>query len=241
MKKLLPLLLCAVILSASSFAQGQKTATATPATPAVPAVPSQKVIVEKTNGDKITGYFISGKTDSVRVQVSGYPVTIMLSDIASLKFVSASSIMQPPSDVPTIFLESAIVNSDGGTQSAARVRFYILNKSVEQILADAKVSRLSEGLSYLDSYALALMNKASAPKYMDIVTAGTQAIKPHIVGELETDSRGSAEYRFDKTGDFYIYGFTQTRKGHAAWNLPVRLQNGRNSIILDQNNAASAR
>ena len=75
---LLPLML--LICFAVTFAQVKNPIAKIKPTPA------REVVVEKTNGDRITGSFVSGKTDSITIIVSGSNLQIPFNEISSLRF-----------------------------------------------------------------------------------------------------------------------------------------------------------
>jgi hypothetical protein len=66
------------------------------------------------------------------------------------------------------------------------------------------------------------------------------AIKQHAVQTVSTDFSGKAQFTDIKPGNYYITGLSGTRGGFAVWNLPVEVKAGQNSVLLDQNNAATA-
>jgi len=51
--------------------------------------PTQKVVIEKLNGDKLTGLFVGGNIDSIIVDLDGSRINIKLLDIASIRFGDA--------------------------------------------------------------------------------------------------------------------------------------------------------
>lgn len=91
MKQLL--LLTILLCSALSFnAQRKPVAKPQPkptATPQTEVKPSQRVVIEKINGDKLTGLFVGGNAESISIDLDGSRINVKLPDIASIRFGDA--------------------------------------------------------------------------------------------------------------------------------------------------------
>ena len=189
--------------------------------------------------------FAGGNTESIKIQVSGTNIIIPFSEITAVRFsdepaVTVNAEQAPAPQEILLNVEAALIYNYGGAQPVGRTKFYILDESAEVVLAAANLRKISANLSNLDNYAFALKGSGLSPEYTNFATGAVESLKSHYLGEFETDFNGKAEYKFTKTGSFWVFGITQTRKGHAIWNVPVELKSGQNKIILDQNNAASA-
>ena len=86
MKKLIPIII--LMVAVSGFGQVKKpTLKTTPnPTPIVKNKPTLKVVVEKTNGDRLTGLFVSANSDSVTIEFSESKIKIPFGEIAFLWF-----------------------------------------------------------------------------------------------------------------------------------------------------------
>lgn len=206
--------------------------------------PTQKIVVEKINGDRLSGLFVGGDTDSVTIDISGAQVKIALSEIASLAINPKPQVAPPIPAVKPIetylSIEAALVYNYGGAQPVARSTFYLLDKSAETILQEAGLQRFDSGLSYLNNYAFALKGSGLKAEWTSYAIKGQGAIKAHIITEFKTDFSGKGSIELAKTGEYWLFGLEQTRKGHAIWDLPITVVEGANKITLDQNNAKSA-
>jgi hypothetical protein len=66
------------------------------------------------------------------------------------------------------------------------------------------------------------------------------AIKAHTVTTGTTDFAGKLELSGLKPALYFVYAITQTRRGHALWNVPIEIKAGRNTLTIDNTNAAIA-
>jgi hypothetical protein len=101
-------LLIILVFAFCAFGQVRRTpikpkTTTTPEakTEAPEAKPLQKVVVEKTNGDKLTGLFVSGNADSVTIEISGTKVPIGFTEIKAM-WVGDAKPEPPVIQAPTI-------------------------------------------------------------------------------------------------------------------------------------------
>ncbi len=124
----------------------------------------------------------------------------------------------------------------GGNQPVARTTFYLLDDDPEKLMRAAGVG--SEGaLSVLDVFAFGVKyDRRRTPAF----TAATESIASHTKQTVMTDFNGKAQFTDIAPGRYFIFGTSNTRKGYAIWSLAVDIKAGQNSIILDQNNAATA-
>ena len=204
--------------------------------------PIQTVIIEKMNGDRLTGLFVSGDVDSITINISGSQVKISLSEIANVN-VNAKTVEKSETEnrviKPTLSIEAALVYSYGGAQPVARTTFYLLDESAEKILADAGMNTGRSQTSFVDTYAMATIYSL-LPSQAKISAQGTAAITPHILEQTTTDFTGKATFEGLETRTYWIFAVVKTRSGYAVWNLEQSIIEGENKIILDQNNAKTA-
>ncbi len=208
--------------------------------------PTKKATIEKTNGDRLTGLFISGDTETIVIELSGAKLTIPLVEIALIKIGEEKPQTPPPTTSETpkqtyVNFQGALIYKVGGVQPLARQEFYLLNDSAESVLADSGVSKLSnDNLSFLDHYALALRGNGLAPQYTNLAVRGTEEMNKHIKYRMTTDFEGKGKFEDVAPGKYWVFGTMTTRRGHAIWNVPIEVKEGQNSIVLDNNNAATA-
>lgn len=202
--------------------------------------PFQQVVVEKVNGDRLTGLFVSGNVQSVIIEISGANLKIGLSEINNLRFGELKeSVAQVVIAKPSLSFEAALIYNVGGAQAVARTDFALLDKPLDDILREAGLSS-SDGLSLANTFGFAIKGDGLADKYTNFAIKAAAAIKPRIKYETMTDFTGKGKFTDVETGKYWIFGFTQTRKGFAVWSLPVEVKNGENQVALDQSNAAGA-
>jgi hypothetical protein len=60
-----------------------------------------------------------------------------------------------------------------------------------------------------------------------------EAVRPYIVKTVTTDFEGNAIFENVTDGDYYIYGFTETRSGYAIWSYKVSTIESK-PILLEQ-------
>lgn len=232
MKNILSIVLI-LIFAFSVFAQSQPQ-------PDVQSKTPQKVVIEKSNGDRLTGNFIGATQDFVTIELSGAKIRISLSDIDSITLNNtAHKILPTPvseTTAGTLNFKVGIVYLSGGAQPVARSPVALLDKSVSDILTDAGL-KPERNLKLIETFAFA---SKYPDQYKTFSAAAVDAIKNHLVFETTTDFDGNGQFTDIKPGKYWLFCLTQTRKGFAIWDLPVTIQANNNSIILDQNNAATA-
>ena len=154
----------------------------------------------------------------------------------------------------TLSVEAAIIYKMGGVQPVARTKFYLLNRSAEEILKSANLKPQPEELAryrkvaekaridfdqfgYLQLLGFALQFADRNTAYLSDVTL---KINAHIVKSEMTDLQGKTQFEEIEPGKYYIFGTAETRNGAAIWDLPIEIKDEKQSVILDQNNAAAA-
>lgn len=142
-----------------------------------------------------------------------------------------------------LVLEAALVYRSGDVKPVARVEFFVLDASLATILTDARLV-LPESLDLLTrdkgeqmviGYGKAMLN---APGYDSFRLEAQRALKPHIVGVLQTDFQGKAELANLPAKPVYLVAASRAGRSWIVWNAKTDLKPGQNRILLDQNNAA---
>ena len=138
----------------------------------------------------------------------------------------------------TVSLQAAIVYKQGGPQPVARVKFALLDQSLQSILQQANFSyRRAANLSIIDQYAFAVRYGSDNQPAFEAVTT---AIAEHTKATVTTDFNGNAEFDPVPFGTYYVVAVTETRGGFAVWDFKVDVHAGKNQVTLDQHNAATA-
>jgi hypothetical protein len=139
-------------------------------------------------------------------------------------------------------IEAGIINKSGGVQPVARTEFRLLDADLASLISAAGMRpdpNMKEHLA--DAKADLIMTWGLDTKYPSekpLVLQIAEAIKQHTIQAGLTDFNGKVEFADIKPGQYFIFVRTQTREGFAIWDLPIEIKAGRNSILLDQNNAA---
>lgn len=246
--KLTILLFSMVLLASStSLAQVRKAKPKPPvtkqtasSTDVTPEEPKQKVVVEKINGDRLTGLFMSGSINSLSVLISGSKVSIPFEEIASVHFSERAPIGSTPPiaelQTGTLAVEAAILYKMGGPQPIARVEFSLLDKSLDQILSEAGgVPDDNKGM--VSMYGFSLKYSSMEPRFQRFLQIGLPAVKSHTVAIATTDFSGKTEFTNIKPGTYWITAYTSTRGGFAIWNLKVNVPPGPSKVFVDSENA----
>lgn len=229
----------------SNFAQVKKTAPTPKPSPSplatlpvkVEPVPTQKVIVEKTNGDRLTGLFVGASSERITINISEAKIDIPMSEIASIRFneptvpiVTAT----PAPEVTTLVVEAAIVYKTGGAQPLARANMALFDKSLTSILSEAGIPT-ERNMDYPTTFGFAMKYPS---QYGAFGQRAVPALLPHKVVDFSTDFQGKAFVNNIKEGSYWLVCYYQTRGGFAVWDLGITIKKGANYVVMDQNNAA---
>jgi type II secretory pathway pseudopilin PulG len=142
--------------------------------------------------------------------------------------VPSSVAVPAPPDKASVLMEAKIISKTGKTLPAPRVRFYLLDKDLESILAEANIEDES-GQGLLTAFGLSTVNQS---RYRETYQKANNAIKKHIVYSTTSDAAGKAQLKDVKPKDYYLFAVTTTRDGFAIWNSPVFITGGENVLNL---------
>lgn len=124
-----------------------------------------------------------------------------------------------------------------------KTEFYLLDKSVVEILKAAKFSpeinnqMVDVEEAYLEALGKLLTDQKDEEE--DILNyLFWEAVEKNTVTKFETDYFGYGKSEQVKSGNYYLFGFTQINDEILIWNYPVFLS-GMKEIEIDQNNAAA--
>jgi hypothetical protein len=135
-------------------------------------------------------------------------------------------------------MKAALVYKMGGAQPVARVPFYLLRDSLENILRNAglQAETFKTDNDVVREYAF---HRTHATTGEDFLAKAEAAIAANTAKQVTTDFDGAAKFEDVPPGTYYLMGATQTRGvlGYAIWNYKVEVGGEDEAIILDQNNA----
>ncbi|MGI8469811.1 MAG: hypothetical protein ACR2N3_15325 [Pyrinomonadaceae bacterium] len=142
---------------------------------------------------------------------------------------STTTVAEPtPTDKAIVDVEAKIMNQSGSAVPVAKEKFYLLDKDLESILADAGIQdETGQGLT--NAFGMSVVNPT---KYRDTNQKALAAIKPHIVYSTLTDATGKAELKDVKPKSYYLFGVHKTPNGFAVWSSPVTVNAGQNSLVI---------
>ncbi len=140
---------------------------------------------------------------------------------------SQTDIAAPPSK-GQVKIDAKVVSQNGSPQAVRNEKFYLLEKSVEDFLAEARIEPI-EGNSLSNSLGLAVM---FPERYSDFRQRAMRAINAAVEYSGTTGSDGMAALSGIEPGSYHLFGITKTGKGFAIWNSPVSIIAGDNILNL---------
>ena len=260
MKKITLLL---IFCTFTFIASGQKTTTKTKTSPSPAEIKvaekkaSQLISVVKKNGDRLTGMFVGGDTESVTIEMSGAKIPIPLNEILNINIgtepekpvesVTSVEQKQEESSTANLFLEAAVVYRSGDVVPVTRTEFYLMDEDVISLCRKAGVNPTSSTQrTYSNDYSKAIytdigfmMRYLQLPDYQKFGASFVNAIKPHIKYTVTTDFNGKATFNNIPKGKYFLFGMGSTRQSGVVWNLNIEFTEN-SQIILDAKNAAFA-
>lgn len=140
---------------------------------------------------------------------------------------SQTEINSPP-DKGSVRIAAKVVSQNGSPTAVRNEKFYLLDKSLEEILDEAGLEPI-EGNSLTNSLGLAVMYPE---RYGDFRQKAMAAINSKIEYSGTTDATGTANLSGVEPGGYYLFGVTKTGKGFAMWSSPVSINAGENVMDL---------
>lgn len=140
----------------------------------------------------------------------------------------------------TLSVEAGLVYKAGDVKPVARADFYLLNDDLETIIKNAGIEEkdmggLNQKLSFVQK--LSFWKKFPA-LYPNQLAKAVDVIKQHTVYTITTDFSGKGEFTQIKSGKYWLAGIGGANQ-IVVWNLPIDIKAGKQSISLDNNNAAT--
>ena len=134
----------------------------------------------------------------------------------------------PPPDKGTVVLNARVQGTSGGAQAARNAKFYLLDKDLEAILNEARLTPI-EGNTLTGSLGLAMVYP---DRYGDFQRSAMRALAIHIKHTGTTNSNGEASLSAVKPSEYYLFGITRVGRGFALWDQPVAVVAGQNVMNL---------
>jgi hypothetical protein len=132
------------------------------------------------------------------------------------------------SDRGSVVVDAKISSRTGGIQPVRNEKFYLLDKDLEEILADANIEDDS-GQGLRNAFGLAILYP---DRYGDTRSKALSAISKHTKYTALTDANGKALIKDIKPDSYYLFGITKTRNGFAIWSSQVMITPGENILNL---------
>lgn len=158
------------------------------------------------------------------------PTTSQPSTITTVPSTTTTTTVPAPTpdDKGTVGMEAKIINRRGGEEPVTKEKFYLLDRDLDSILAEANI-RDDEGQGLTNAFGLSVVYP---DKYRETNQKALAAIKRHIVYSTTTDGSGKASLKDVKPNSYYLFGIHKTGSGFAIWSSPVSVNPGQNSIVL---------
>ena len=152
---------------------------------------------------------------------------------------------------PLILLKSSLTvkanfyfgDEDEETSPIAETEFYLLDKSLINILKDSGFKpEFLDGKEYKlerEDYLTATAAAFSSDDEESVLIAFLikEKISKHKIFAVKTDSSGQAAVKAIEAGNYYLFGIGKTEDEIFVWHLPIKIKSGRNTIEIDQYNA----
>ena len=156
------------------------------------------------------------------------PSTSQPSTVTTLPPATTTVVEATPPDKGEVKVEAKVMSKSGSVTPVAKEKFYLLDKDLESILADANIQDTT-GQGVVNAFGLSVINPG---KYPDVNQKALDAINRHVVYSTLTDSAGRAEIKDVKPNSYYLFGIHKTGKGFAVWSSPVTINAGQNSLVI---------
>ncbi len=128
----------------------------------------------------------------------------------------------------SVKIDARVLTQSGSTQAVRNEKFYLLERSVEEILREARLEPI-DGNSLADSLGLAVVYPE---RYAQFRNAAMRAITQSAKYTGTTGSDGSATMPGIEPGAYHIFGIAKTGRGFALWSSPVSVIAGDNILNL---------
>lgn len=125
-------------------------------------------------------------------------------------------------------IKATVANRTGSPQPVKQERFYLLDKSLDEILSRANIEPEEGDLA--STCAAAVIDPARGETRKKCLAA----INPHIVYRVTTDTGGKGTFKDVKPNSYYVFGVTKVgTDSYALWNTTVTVNPGENLLNLN--------
>jgi hypothetical protein len=177
-----------------------------------------------------------GSTDAPTVSVpstsvpsTSIPSTgISTTQTSSVPPTTSSQPVAPPPDRGKVLITAKIAPRTGSPRAVSGTRFYLLEKDVQSLLAEARVEPI-EGNDLAGSLGLAAVNPG---RYADFQRRAMKVIAAKAKSAATTGANGSASFDGVKPDQYYLFAIARVGSGFAFWNAPVSVSAGENLLDL---------
>jgi hypothetical protein len=139
----------------------------------------------------------------------------------------------------SLSVEAGVLLRNGDLKRVARTPLMLLNEDFGAALLRAypkgKRSVYLQGQVYLATKKFQEVGGKVGKEQAAAVLQINEFIKAHTVATAITDFDGKATIPAPP-GDYFLFGVFEIGDEAAIWNVPVQLQDGNKSVVLDQNN-----
>lgn len=166
--------------------------------------------------------------ESTPTQIIVPPTTSQPTTITTVPPTTSTVVEPTPNDKAVVNVEAQIATRNGSPIPVSKEKFYLLDKDLESILAQANIND-ETGQGLLNAFGMSVYNPR---KYRETNQKALAAIKPHIIYSTLTDASGKAELKDAKPGSYYLFAVHKTPNGFAVWSSPVNINAGQNSLVI---------
>jgi hypothetical protein len=140
------------------------------------------------------------------------------------------------SKVGTLTLDVGLVMKTGDVTRVARTRFVLLKQDAAPLLRDAY--GLTEDRNSLEVHCIRtqLTRAAGSAENYDRAVA---ALRSNTAARVDTSFEGTAKFSSVPVNKYHVFGVYEWSGSCVAWNVPVTIRRGSQTLILDQHNIAA--
>lgn len=139
-----------------------------------------------------------------------------------------TEVVDSSADKGKVELDAKISDPKGEIKPVKAEKFYLLDKELEVILREAKLTPI-QNQSLVNSFGLSVLNPG---KFKDFNQKALSAINDHIKYDTLTDSNGKASMGDVKPDRYYLFGIHKVGNGFAIWSDPVTITGGINNLNI---------
>lgn len=161
--------------------------------------------------------------------------TTSTSSVPSTNEISTVTVPGSQTDVATapaakgkVIIDAKVTSRTGTPQPVRNEKFYLLDKDLESILAEAGLEPI-EGQTLVNSLGLSVLYP---DRFDDFNRDALRAIRNHIKYAGTTDATGKAELGGVEPDSYYLFAVTRSGKGFAIWSSPISINAGDNALTL---------